>query len=106
MFLLLAFIQNQIILGFEAAEGTNELIKRCSKYKKKGDKGILLKLSKHNQNSFLDIPTIGLETVHIIKKYDYEGIYLEKNNCILLEYESVIKFCNENNLFISNINKH
>ena len=34
-------IQNKIILGLEAAEGTDELLKRCFNYKKKGDKGIL-----------------------------------------------------------------
>ena len=39
------------------------LIKRCYHYKKKGDKGILIKLSKYNQNSNLDIPVIGIETV-------------------------------------------
>ena len=31
-------IQNKIVLGIEAAEGTDELIKRCYQYKNKGDK--------------------------------------------------------------------
>ena len=54
-------VQNNLILGVEAAEGTDNLIMRCSKYKKKGDKGILIKLSKYNQSSNLDVPVIGLE---------------------------------------------
>ena len=53
-------IQNQLILGLECIEGTDELIKRCNNYKKKGDKGILLKLSKYFQHTQLDLPTIGL----------------------------------------------
>ena len=98
-------IQNKIILGIEAAEGTDELIKRCHQYKKKGDKGILLKLSKYKQDSNLDIPVIGLQTVNNLKKYDYEGIFLEKNKCIIIEKSEVINFCNVNNLFIASIEK-
>ena len=41
-------IQNNIVLGLEASEGTDELIKRCYNYKKKGDKGILIKLPEKN----------------------------------------------------------
>ena len=99
-------VQNRIILGLEAAEGTDELIKRCFKYKKLGDKGILIKLSKHNQSTKFDVPVIGLNTVKIIKKYNYEGVFLEKNKCIILEKERVIKFCNLNNLFISSTIKN
>jgi len=98
-------IQNEYVLGIEAAEGTDELIKRCSNYKKKGDKGILLKLSKYNQNSNLDIPVIGLNTVKLLKKHDFEGIFLEKNKCIVLQKKEIIEFCNENKLFVLTIIK-
>ena len=47
-------VQNQLILGVECIEGTDELINRCSKYKRKEDRGILLKLSKYNQHHYLD----------------------------------------------------
>ena len=98
-------IQNQMILGAECIEGTDELILRCSKYKKNNDMGILLKLSKYNQHNTLDLPAIGLETVKNIKNSLYEGIYIEKNQCIILEKENVIKFCNQNNLFLSTVDK-
>tara|TARA_Y100000741_G_C18183109_1_gene530188 strand:- start:17 stop:838 length:822 start_codon:yes stop_codon:yes gene_type:complete len=98
-------IQNQIILGIEAAEGTDQLIIRCNKYKKKGDNGILLKLSKYRQSENMDVPVIGLQTVRNLKKYHYEGVYLEKNKCIIIEKEKVIEFCNLNNLFIAGIDK-
>ena len=63
-------IQNNIVLGIEAAEGTDELIKRCFEYKNRGDKGVLIKLSKYNQHSNLDIPVIGIETVKNLKTYE------------------------------------
>jgi len=99
-------IQNNIILGIEAAEGTDELIKRCFKYKKKGDKGILLKLSKYNQDSNLDIPVIGLETVKKLKEYEYEGIFFEKDKCIVIDKESVINFCNSKHIFLASVIKN
>jgi DUF1009 family protein len=32
-------IQNQIVLGLEAVEGTDNLMLRCKDYKKSGDRG-------------------------------------------------------------------
>jgi len=98
-------IQNEIILGLEAAEGTDELIKRCNKYKKKGDNGVLIKLSKYKQSYLLDIPTIGINTIKLLKKYNYEGVYLEYNRCLILNIDKVIEYADSNNIFISTINK-
>ena len=98
-------IQNENILGLEAAEGTDNLIKRCYEYKKVGDKGILIKLSKYNQSKILDIPTIGLKTLKLIKEFNYEGIFLEINKCLIINKQETIKFANNNNIFISAINK-
>ncbi len=96
-------IQNQLVLGLEAIEGTDKLIERCFHYKRKGDKGILLKFSKKNQSNLIDIPLIGLETIKNIKKYNFEGIFLEKNKCLIIEKEEIINFANKNKIFISSV---
>ena len=98
-------VQNQLVIGIECFEGTDELIKRCDKYKKSGDKKILIKLSKYNQHSILDVPTIGIKTLKNLKKHNYEGLFIEKNNCIILDKDKSINFCNDNNLFLSTTNK-
>ena len=98
-------IQNNIILGLESVEGTNELIKRCFNYKKKGDKGILIKLSKFKQSKLLDVPTIGLETMKLLNQFDYEGVFLELNKCLIINKIDVIKYANLNHLFIATVNK-
>ena len=98
-------VQNQLILGIESIEGTDELMRRCKNYKKDGDKGILLKLSKYKQDDKLDLPTIGLETVNILLNCNYEGVFIEKDNCVIIEKEKVIEFCNKNKLFLSTVNK-
>ena len=96
-------IQNQLVLGLEAIEGTDELIKRCNYYKRKGDKGILFKFSKQNQSNLIDIPLIGLETIKNLKKYNYEGVFLERNKCLVMDRDKIIKYSNENRIFISSV---
>jgi len=66
----------------------------------------LLKLSKYNQNVNFDIPAIGMNTVKNIKKYEFEGLFLEKNKCIILDKEKVIDFCNQNKIFIASVLKN
>lgn len=94
-------IQNQLVLGLEAIEGTDNLIERCSYYKRKGDKGILVKFTKKNQSNIIDIPLIGLETIKMIKKYNYEGIFLEKDKCLIINKDEVKDYANKNKIFIS-----
>ena len=98
-------VQNKIILGLEAIEGTDDLIKRCYFYKRKGDKGIIIKLKKHKQDIRFDLPTIGINTLKLLKKYQYEGIFIQRKNCLVINKNKVIEFANKNNLFISNIDK-
>ena len=96
-------VQNQLVLGLEAIEGTDELLKRCKEYKRKEDNGVLFKFSKQNQSNLLDIPLIGLNTIKNLKKYNYDGVYLQKNKCLILDKKQIINFANENNLFISSV---
>ena len=48
---------------------------------------------------------MGLNTIKLLKKYNYEGVYLELNRCLILDKNKVIKYADSNNLFISTINK-
>ena len=99
-------VQNEIILGLEAAEGTDNLILRCKDLKKNGDRGILFKASKYNQSNILDIPTIGKETLNLLIKNNYDGVFIEKNNCIIIDKNETINLANSNNLFISTFVKN
>ena len=96
-------IQNQLVLGLEAIEGTDQLLKRCHEYKRKGDNGILFKFSKQNQSNLIDIPLIGFDTIKYLKKYNYDGVFLQKNKCLILDKKKIIDYANENKLFISSV---
>ena len=98
-------VQNQIVIGLEAVEGTDNLIIRCKNFKRSGDRGILVKFAKYNQSKILDIPTIGEQTINLLKENDYEGVYLEKNNCLILDKQKTIELANHKKIFISTCNK-
>ena len=51
----------------------------------------------------IDIPLIGFETILNLKKYNYEGVYLQKNKCLVLDKNKIIEYANKNNLFISSV---
>ena len=91
------------VLGLEAIEGTDELLKRCKEYKRKDDNGVLFKFSKQNQSNLIDIPLIGLNTMKNLKKYNYEGVFLQKNKCLILDKKKIIDYASQNNLFISSV---
>ena len=98
-------VQNKIVLGLEAVEGTDNLITRCKDYKKSGDRGVLVKFSKYNQSNILDIPTIGEKTIKLLKDCDYEGLYLENNKCLIINKEKTIALADQYKIFISTCNK-
>ena len=98
-------IQNQIVLGLEAVEGTDNLMIRCQDYKKSGDRGILVKFAKYNQSNVLDIPTIGEKTIKLLKDCGYEGIFIEKNRCLIINKEKTVDLANQYKVFISTCNK-
>lgn len=94
-------IENGIILGVEAAEGTDNLIKRCAELKKiKSQGGLLVKFSKPNQETRIDLPTIGIETIRNIHAAKFKGIAIEAHKSIFLDKEEVISYANANNLFV------
>ena len=98
-------VQNQIVLGVEAVEGTDNLIIRCKDLKKSGDRGILTKFSKYKQSNIIDVPTIGEKTIKLLKENNYEGVFIEKNNCIILDKHKTIDLANKYNIFISTCSK-
>ena len=58
-------------------------------------------MPKKNQSTLIDLPLIGLDTIKNLNKYGYEGVYLEKNKCLIIDKEKVIDYANKNKIFIS-----
>ncbi|MDR2157792.1 MAG: UDP-2,3-diacylglucosamine diphosphatase LpxI, partial [Holosporaceae bacterium] len=91
-------VHNGEILGKEDNDGTNALLEKCGRRAKKG--GILVKVSKPQQDDRLDLPTIGVETIQTLHKNGFDGIIVEADRCIVINKKEVVRQANELNVFI------
>ena len=96
-------IDEGYIVAIEAAEGTDNMLRRVIKLNKnkKKNSGVLIKFPKKNQNLKYDLPTIGLKTVKLCIQSKLNGIFLKKNQNIFLNQKKSIVLSNKNNFFIS-----
>ena len=92
-------IQHGSVIGIEAAQGTDNLIKQSFPFLKNVKDGVLIKMIK-NQDLRVDLPTIGLKTVKNLKKYSLKGIAYSSNKTIILNKIEVLNFCEKNKIFL------
>ena len=91
-------IRNRMIMAVEAIEGTDCCIRRGARLAKKG--AAVIKVSKPSQDKRFDIPTVGLKTIQIMKKYKASLLAVEANETIIVEQEKVVKFADKHNIVI------
>lgn len=98
-------VQQGVVLGVEAVEGTDNLIIRCADYKRGGGGGVLVKRSKPNQDMALDIPTTGEMTIHHLKESGLKGLALEAGKSQILNMTETISAANAAGIFIVGFTK-
>jgi len=91
-------VKDKMIMAVEAIEGTDKCIARGSKLAKKC--ASVIKVSKPSQDKRFDIPTVGLKTLQVMKKYGASLLSVEANETIIVDQEKVIKFADKNNIVI------
>ena len=94
------------ILAIEAAEGTDQMLKRVVKIRKKNKtidekKGVLVKIPKKHQSRLVDLPVLGPKTLEIVKKANLSSIALDSLSTLILNKKKFLNLAaNENiNLF-------
>ena len=96
-------VQEGVVLGIEAAEGTSRLIKRCLDLKISEIGGVLVKTSKINQDTAIDLPTIGKNTILEAKNSNLSGIALGANMSQIIGFDETIEAANNLGIFIIGI---
>jgi len=96
-------VQEGLVLGVEAIEGTNALIERCGALKRKGRKGVLVKLCKAQQDTSLDLPTIGVKTIQAIHQSGFGGVAVHAGKSLMSDKEALVSLANAHNLYIVGI---
>lgn len=93
-------VQQGLVLGVEGIEGTDELIRRCGDYRRKGEGGVLVKLRKPQQDMRIDLPTIGPRSVTRAKESGLRGIALHAGNGLIVDEDEVIRQADKEGLFV------
>jgi DUF1009 family protein len=98
-----AVVQQGLVLGVEAIEGTDELLRRCAALRREGPGGVLVKVGKPGQERRADRPTIGLRTILLAAETGLRGIAVEADATIVLDRDEVIRAADRVGLFLVGI---
>jgi hypothetical protein len=93
-------IQNDVIIGTENRNGTDELIKRCCNTVSDNGKPILIKIKKPGQDRRVDLPTIGARTVQLAAECGFSGIVVETGQTLVVDRTKVTKTADKCGLFV------
>jgi DUF1009 family protein len=93
-------VQQGLVLGVEAIEGTDALLRRCRELRRDGPGGVLVKTAKPAQESRVDRPTIGAQTITVAAESGLRGIAAEAGATLLLDRDEVIRLADEAGLFV------
>jgi DUF1009 family protein len=93
-------VQQGLVLGVEAAEGTDSLIERCAALRRDGPGGILVKMRKPQQDRRVDLPTIGPRTVTAAKGAGLRGIAVEAGATLILDREEIVRAADDAEIFV------
>jgi DUF1009 family protein len=93
-------VQQGLVLGVEAIEGTDALMRRCAALRRAGPGGVLVKLDKPGQEGRVDRPTIGPRTVALAAETGLRGIAVAAGATIVLDCDAVIRAADDSGLFI------
>ena len=96
-------VQQGLILGVEALEGSDELIKRTASLKQEGPGGVFVKVIKPNQETRVDRAVIGPRTVEYAAEAGLRGIAAEADHVILLNKDETIALADAKGLFITGV---
>lgn len=93
-------VQQGIVLGVEAIEGTDELLRRAGRLRRPGPGGVLVKIKKPGQERRVDLPTIGVATVAEAAAAGLRGIAVEARATIVLDQDDVVAAADAAGLFV------
>jgi UDP-2,3-diacylglucosamine hydrolase len=93
-------VQQGFVLGVEAIEGTDGLLRRCAELRRDGPGGVLVKAEKPGQESRADRPAIGPNTVTLAAASGLRGIAAEAGATIVLDRDEVVRLADAAGVFV------
>ena len=96
-------VQQGVVLGVEAIEGTDALLARCGEMRRDGPGGVLVKLKKPGQEARVDLPTIGTATIDGAVAAGLKGIAIEAGGALVVDRAAVVAAADAAGLFVIGI---
>jgi UDP-2,3-diacylglucosamine hydrolase len=93
-------VQQGLVLGVEAIDGTDALIRRCAGLGRDGPGGVLVKAEKPGQERRADRPTIGPQTVTLAAESGLSGIAAQAGATLVVDRDEVIRLADAAGLFV------
>ncbi len=100
-----AAVQQGVVLGLEAVEGTDALIRRAGELRRPGPGPVLVKFSKTNQDLRADQPTIGPATVEGCAAAGFSGIAVEAKRSLIVGRDEVVAAAERHGLFLKALSR-
>ncbi len=86
-----------IVVGVEAIEGTDEMIKRVGRYVKEF---FVVKVSNPYQSMSFDMPVVGTDTLKNIKRSGGVGLVVEGGKTIMLDFDKCMEYSKKQKMFM------
>jgi len=94
-------VAGELVVAVEAMEGTDATIRRAGELIGRGAKDVVVvKVCKPTQDERLDLPTVGEETLHIMKAAGCHALLLEAKRSFMLDPERVVTVANQNGIAV------
>lgn len=91
-------VRNKAVMAVEAIEGTDKTIERGLSLAKKG--GVVVKVSKPDQDERFDVPTVGVDTLEKIANNGGQCLAIEAEKTFVVDFEKFKEFADKNRLTI------
>lgn len=96
-------VQQGMVLGVEAVEGTAALIERCGALRRDGPGGVLVKIAKPGQERRADLPTVGHQTLVQARAAGLRGIAVESGATLVVGRQEMLAEAEAAGMFIVGI---
>ena len=94
-------VAGELVVAVEAMEGTDATIRRAGDLIRQGAKDVVVvKVCKPTQDERLDLPTVGEETLRVMKAAGCHALILEAKRSFMLDPERVVAVANQNGIAV------
>ena len=86
-------VKEGTVVSVEAMEGTQEAIYRAGKLAGKGCR--VIKVARKNQDFRIDVPTVGLDTLEVLRHIKADALFLEAGKVYIVDKDKFLKLADK-----------